>query len=329
MEDQSIDRRHFIGTCLVTAAGINSLSCDGKAPALQQSYDAKGLPTRILGKTGVAVPVIVFGAGSRFCAVSDPDQSVAILERALDSGFYHWDSGHDYVYNDVVSEERLGLVLKDRRDEIFVSTKVADRTRDGAMRHVEESLQRLQTDHLDLLQIHAVGSLEDVDAIGAEGGVIEAMHELKEQGVTRFIGFTGHSSAGALAEMATRFDFDTVLFALNHYSEGEGDRVERVIPAAVSKNMGILVMKVIRPRETVESLTAEELIRYALSLDHVTAAVIGTDSLDVLTQNATFAKNFVPMDAQEMERLATTLEPLFNSGQLAWMAPGYTDGISA
>ena len=329
MDDHTIDRRHFIGTCLVTAAGFSSLSCDGEIPAQQLGYDAKGLPTRILGKTGVAVPIIGFGAGSRFCSVTDPEESTAILEQALTRGFYYWDTGHDYVYNDVVSEERLGIILKDRRNEVLLATKIGDRTRDGAMRQVEESLRRLQTDHLDLLQIHNVQSLEDVDAIGTEGGVIETVHELKRQGVTRFIGFTGHSSAEALAEMATRFDFDTVLFALNHNTDGQEDREGRVISEAVRRNMGILVMKVIRPRETVESLTAEELVRYALSLDNVTAAVIGTDSLDVLSQNAALAGHFEPMDAQEMERIAGTLQPLFDSGQLAWMAPGYTDGTPA
>ena len=329
MEDQSIDRRHFIGTCLVTAAGVSSLGCESETPASQQGYDAKGLPTRILGKTGVAVPIIGFGAGSRFCNVSDPEQSVTLLEMALDHGFYYWDTGHDYIYNDVVSEERLGLVLSHRRDDVFLATKIGDRTREGALRHVEESLQRLQTDHLDLLQIHNVTSLDDVDAIGTDGGVIEAVHELKEQGVARFIGFTGHSSAEALAEMARRFDFDTVLFALNHNTDGQEDREGQVITEATNKNMGVLVMKVIRPRETVESLSAEELVRYSLSLDNVTAAVIGTDSIDVLTQNATLASNFQPMDAPEMERMARTLKPIFDSGQLAWMAPGYTDGIPA
>ena len=329
MEDHTIDRRNFIGTCLVTAAGISSLSCDGETPVQELSYDAKGLPTRILGRTGVAVPIVALGAGSRFCAVTDQDQSLAILEHALESGFYHWDTGHDYVYSGVTSEERLGLVLKDRRDEVFLATKIGDRTRDGAMRQVEESLRRLQTDHLDLLQIHNVTSLDDVDAIGTDGGVIEAVHELKEQGVARFIGFTGHSSAEALAEMARRFDFDTVLFALNHNTDGQEDREGQVITEATNKNMGVLVMKVIRPRETVESLSAEELVRYSLSLDNVTAAVIGTDSIDVLTQNATLASNFQPMDAQEMERMARTLKPIFDSGQLAWMAPGYTDGIPA
>jgi len=323
-----LDRRQFIGTC-VAAAGVGSLSCTGEAPPPQSPYDSKGLPTRVLGNTGVAIPAIVFGGGSRFCSVTDEEESLAILNRALDSGLYHWDTAHDYTYDGVISEERYGIILKDRRDDIFLSTKVSERTRDGALRHVEESLQRLQTDHLDLLQIHSVARIEDVDAIGTAGGAMEALHELKDQGVTRFIGFTGHASGEALAEAARRFDFDTMLFALNHYAEGQQDRQQLAIPAAVAKNMGILVMKVIRPREEDESINPAELVRYALSLDHVTAAVIGTDSLDVVRQNVALARNFTPMDAQQMEAMAARLKPVFDSGRLAWMQPGYTDGAPA
>jgi len=282
----------------------------------------------VLGNTGVAIPVIVFGGGSRFCSVTDQDESLAILNHALDSGFYHWDTAHDYAYEGVVSEERLGLILKDRRDEIFLSTKAIERTREGVLRHVEESLQRLQTDHVDLLQLHSIATMEDVDAIGTAGGAMEALHELKEQGVTRFIGFTGHSSGEALAEAARRFDFDSMLFALNHYSQDQ-DRQGLAIPVAASKNMGVLVMKVIRPRETDESMDPAELVRYALSLEHVTAAVIGIDGLDVLNQNLEFARNFTPMGAQEMEAVAARLRPVYDSGRLAWMQPGYTDGIPA
>ena len=270
--------------------------------------------------------VIVIGGGSRFCAVTDPDESTAILELALDSGLYYWDTSNDYVYNDVVSEERYGLVLNSRRDEVFLSTKVQDRTHDGAMRQVEESLQRLQTDHLDLLQVHDVQSLDDVAAIGAEGGVLHALHELKEQGVTRFIGYTGHSSAEALAEMATRYEFDTMLCALNHYDEGRQDRQGQAIPRAASRDMGILVMKVIRPREATQDVTVTELVRYALSLEHVTAAIIGTDSREVVRQNTELIRDFERMSAAEMERVAAALEPVFNSGRLAWMQPGYRDG---
>jgi len=328
-DDHTIDRRRFIGTCLATAAGLSALGCERRGTDQQVRYDAKGLPTRVLGKTGIAVPLLVIGGGSRFCAVRDPDESAAILELALENGLYYWDTAHNYAYDGVVSEERYGLVLADHRDEVFLSTKVEDRTYDGAMRLVEESLRRLQTDHLDLLQIHDVQSLEDVAAIGAEGGVLHALQQLKEQGVTRFIGYTGHSSAEALAEMATRHEFDTMLCALNHYEGGREDREGGAIPRAASRDMGVLVMKVIRPREATEDVAVPELVRYALSLEHVTAAVIGTDSREVVRQNIELIRDFEPLSASEMARIAGTLRPVFASGRLAWMRPGYRDGSLA
>ena len=126
--------------------------------------------------------------------------------------------------------------------------------------------------------------------------------------------------------MATRHDFDTMLCALNHYDQGQQDREGRAIPRAASRDMGVLVMKVIRPREAVEGATAAELLRYALSLEYVTAAVIGTDSLDVVRQNTGLIRNFERLNAAEMDRIAGTLEPLFTSGRMAWMQPGYRDG---
>jgi hypothetical protein len=328
VDENTINRRHFVGTCLAAAAGIGSLSCVRDVPGQRGGYNAKGLPTRALGKTGVTVPRIVIGGGSRFCAVTDLEESAAILELALDNGLYYWDTAHDYVYGGVVSEERYGLLLKDRRDEVFLATKVAERTYDGAMRHLEESLGRLQTDHLDLYQIHSVSSLDDVDAIGAENGVLKALHQLKDEGVTQFIGYSGHSSAEALAEMARRYDFDTMLMALNHYGGGQSDREGQAMPEAAKVNMGILAMKVIRPRETVETVTAAELIRYALSLEHVTAAVIGTDSRDVLSQNIELLRGFERLSPQEMDRIGSVMEPFFKSTRLAWMQPGYTDGTA-
>jgi aryl-alcohol dehydrogenase-like predicted oxidoreductase len=273
--------------------------------------------------------LIAIGGGSRFCSVADPEESAAILEHALDNGFFYWDTGHDYVYNGVVSEERYGILLEQRRNEVFLATKVGERTYDGAMRHVEESLRRLKTDHFDLLQVHAVESLEDVESIGAEGGVLDALQELKGQGVTRFIGYTGHSSAEALAELARQYDFDTVLCALNHYSQGQEDREGQAIPEAASRNMGILVMKVIRPRETVEGVAPESLVRYALSLEHVTAAVIGTDSLDVLRQNLELVRSFEPLGTADMERVARQLRPFFESRHLPWLRADYRDGTLA
>lgn len=330
MKDNSIDRRDFIKKCFTATVTLGALSYnDILAGKTGEVYNAKGLPTRILGKTGVRVPLIVIGGGSRFCTIKEPEKSVELLNYALDHGFYYWDTAHDYISDDVISEERYGLVLKERRKEVFLATKVMERTYDGAMRHLEESLSRLKTDRLDLYQIHSIESLEDVEKIGAGDGALKALQKLKDEKVTRFIGYTGHKSAEAMMEMATRHDFDTMIIALNHYTEREGDFEKQAIPTAAKKNMGILAMKVIRPRETVESVDPEELIRYALSLPHVDTAVIGTDSLEVLKKNIELVKNFQPMTQEEMKKITVTLIPYFKSQELFWMQPGYTDGYWA
>lgn len=328
MKDNSMNRRDFIKTCMTTTAAISTLSYKNLFSRTDSNpYDPKGLPTRILGKTGVSVPLIVIGGGSRFCTIKDPEKSTELLHYALDNGFYYWDTAHDYAYEDVISEERYGLALKDRRDEVFLSTKVQKRTYDEAMRHVEESLKRLKTDRVDLYQIHSVESMEDVEMIGAENGVLKVLQKLKEEKVTRFIGYSGHRSAEAMAEMARRYDFDTMLIALNHYQEREGDFENQAIPEAAKRKMGILAMKVVRPREKEESITAAELIRYGLSLPHVDTAVIGTDSLDVLKKNIELVKDFTPMAQKEVKKISALLRPFFEGQELAWMQPDYTDGI--
>ena len=328
MRKYSINRRDFLKTCLTATAAVCTFSCKGIFSSKKANpFDPKGLPTRVLGKTGVQVPPIITGCGSRFCTVIDPEQSTEILTYAVDNGFYYWDTAHDYVYNNVVSEERLGLVLKDRRDEVFLSTKIGERTYDGGMRQLEESLKRLQTDHLDILQIHLISSLEDVEAICAETGVLEVLKKAKDEKIARFIGFTGHLNAQAMTELLNRHDFDTMLIALNHYTENKEDFENLAIPAAAEKKMGVLVMKVIRPRETVEGVTPEELIRYALSLENVSAAAIGIDGLGVLKKNIDIVKNFRKMNPAEMQNMTATLRPFFRGQNLFWMNPNYTDGI--
>jgi predicted aldo/keto reductase-like oxidoreductase len=327
MRKGTLHRRDFLKRCVWGAAAINVISpkklISGKPDAL---YDAKGLPTVIYGKTGAKVPRMALGLGSRFCAVRDPDKSQELLNYALDKGFYYWDTAHDYAYNNVVSEERMGMVLKHRRKEVFLSTKVGDRTYDGAMRHIEESLKRLNTDHLEILKIHSVLSLDDVDRIGAKDGVLRVLQKMKEEKVTKFIGFSGHSDAEAMAAMVNRFDFDTMLIALNHYEETKGDMENHAIPQAAKKNMAIMVMKLIRPRETVPGLPARDLIRYGLSLKQPHVVVIGTDNLEVVDKNRELLMHFTPMSPEEMAKIRGTLEPLFARNVMPWMQPGYVDG---
>jgi predicted aldo/keto reductase-like oxidoreductase len=329
-EKNGINRRQFLKTCAVTAAAAGTaFSASTTAGAAQpgQGYNAHGLQTRVLGKTGVRIPIIVFGSGSRFCTVKDPAKSDELLTYALDHGFYYWDTAHTYVYDGVCSEERLGRILRRRRNEVFLSTKLSKRDYDGAMQELESSLKRLNTDRLDLLQIHSINSLEDVDDAGAPDGVLKAVQGAKEQGITRFIGFTGHASARAMAAMVQRHAFDTMLVALDHYdSQGKQDFETLPVPEAARKNMGILLMKAIRPRETVTTLDPNDLIRYALSLEHGHAAVIGTDGMDILKTNLETARSFRPMTPQEMGRIRGELEPLAANRMFPWMKPGYTDG---
>ena len=330
MQEKSMNRRDFLKTCVASSAALGVFSYPGLfAEGEKRKYDAKGLPTRVLGKTGVSIPFIVIGGGSRFCTVKDPEKSAAILNYAVDHGFYYWASAHDYQYEGVISEERYGSVLRDRRDEIFLATKVQKRTYDDAMKDIEESLKRLQTDRLDLLQIHNIQMLDDVEKIGTRDGVLKALHRMKDEKVTRFIGYSGHLSAESMAAMAERYDFDTMLIALNHYEERKGDFEKQAIPAAAERNMGVLAMKVIRPRETVKGVEPDELIRYALSLPRVHAAVIGTDSLDVLEKNIELARNFKPMSQNAMRQMHSVLSPFFAGKNLPWMCPGYCDGMIA
>jgi hypothetical protein len=323
----TMNRRDFVKSFAAATAGAAALAAAPRASAQGgPAYDPKGLPTVVLGKTGARVPRIGIGCGSRFCAVQDQDTALAILNSALDHGFYYWDTAYSYRNKDIISEERLGLVLASRRREVFLATKVEDRTYDGAMREFETSLKRLRTDRLDLYQIHLVESPADVEAIGAKDGVFKALRKLRDEKATRFIGFTGHLSAEAMAEAARRYDFDTMLIALNHYSERKGDMEKGAIPAAAEKGLGIMLIKLIRPRETVKEIAAETLIRYGLSLDGAHASVIGTDSLEVVRKNAALLRSFEPLPPEEMARIRAGLGPFFESPEIPWMSPGYRDG---
>lgn len=324
MINKTLTRRGFIQKTLaasVVLTGLSSFqSCSG--------YNARGLPTIPFGKTGVRIPRITIGLGSRFCSVADEDKGLEILNYALDNGIYYWDTANSYRDGNtgVVSEERLGKILKDRRSEVFLSTKIASRDPDEAMRQVEGSLKRLQTDKVDNLMIHSVGDVADADNITRNGGVMQLIYRLKEEGVTRFVGFTSHSNAEAMRLMIERGDFDTVLFALNQYNEYSQDRQGIVMPAAREKEMGILLMKVIRPKEFVAGITPSELIRFSLSLDGGSGICLGMDSVDIVKSNIELLRNFSPMTEEEMTEIASALSPYFNNKNLEWNLPGYLDG---
>nr|MCU0363318.1 aldo/keto reductase [Bacteroidales bacterium] len=257
-------RRKFLKSTLTAGVAIAGARNVFGRPD-QNLYNAKGLPVAPLGKTGVMIPRIAIGLGSRFLTIKSTDEALAMCTYALDNGLYYWDTAHSYVNTETgaVSEERLGRIVKTRRKEIFLSTKIDSRDPEEAKRKIELSLKRLQTDHLDMMMIHAVESPEDVANIIKSGGVLDLFEKMKEQGVTRFIGFSGHANVLALKSLAETRRFDNVLFAMNHYGDNKDNRQGLIVPVARQLGMGIMLMKSVRPKETIKELNPAELVRYA------------------------------------------------------------------
>ena len=159
--NQKISRRQFVQTTAAAAAtvAISPLTgCTATSP-----YNPKGLPTIKLGKTGAIVPLMGFGCGSRWMAVQDNDLALDILESAFNQGLYYWDTAASYGNEKISSEERIGMILKERREHVFITSKTGDREGEMAKKSVERSLKRLQTDYIDLVYVHAISSEEDAE----------------------------------------------------------------------------------------------------------------------------------------------------------------------
>jgi uncharacterized protein len=277
---------------------------------------AKGLPGRTLGRTGIKVPILGFGGGSRFLMYKEEDKASEALNRAIDLGITYIDTAHSY--GDGKSEERVGRVMTTRRKEVVLATKIAGRTADQARRQIELSLKRLSTDHLDVLHIHALKNMDDLAAIEARGGVLEALYEAREQKVARAIGITCHADPGALQTALQRHDFDCTQMALNAglRSMTDGMKIapagrasfERLaLPVANRKHMGVIAMKVFGQEQLVGAASGERLLAYALSLP-VSLASIGMPQLEFIRRNAALVQAFTPMSGSERRRLVDSIE---------------------
>jgi aryl-alcohol dehydrogenase-like predicted oxidoreductase len=189
MNNDKITRREFIESATLTVASATVLPS-----VLESEAEAKTtLPQRTLGRTGVKVPIIAFGCGSRFLMYEKEDEALRALNHVIDSGITYLDTAMDYGKG--MSETRVGMLMKTRRKDVWLATKVppSARTRDAALREVEQSLKRLQTDRLDLLHLHSLSTAEDLAKIEAKDGAIRALYELRDQKVARFIGMTSHT----------------------------------------------------------------------------------------------------------------------------------------
>lgn len=300
-----LTRRHFLYGAVAASTACQTATEQAEAPG--------GLPSRPLGRTGATPSILAMGCGSRLAMYGDKEKAVKALHAALDGGITYLDTAQSYGRGN--SETWVGEVMAERRDEVFLATKIAVRGYDEALRATEGSLQRLQTDQVDLIHIHNLTDEQDLAAI--ENGSLRALMELREQGVCRFAGITCHSYPDMLATALERHDFDCTQMALNAAKQGRStnsretvetppeDSFEAVaLPVALRKGMGVLAMKVTGQEALVGDgpgkAGIEPLLRYSLSLP-VTAAVVGMPTLEMLRENIEVARAFGPMSSEEMQ----------------------------
>jgi aryl-alcohol dehydrogenase-like predicted oxidoreductase len=295
----------------------NAVGAAAGAAQPPQGNSGELVPKRPLGKTGAQVSALGIG-GYHLGSTRDQNEANELVSRAMDAGINFFDNAWDY--HDGMSEERMGVALKGKREQAFLMTKVCThgRGKDVAMRQLEESLRRLQTDRLDLWQIHEVIYYNEPDLIFSAGGAIEALETAKQQGKVRFVGFTGHKDPAIhLRMLSHNFPFDTVQMPLNCFDGTFQSFETQVLPEAIRQGIAPLGMKSLGGGgEFVKhgAITAQEGLRYAMSLP-VATTISGMDSLEVLKQNLGVARGFKPMSKEEMATLRERVRSVAADGR--------------
>jgi predicted aldo/keto reductase-like oxidoreductase len=311
--DAGVSRRGFLG---FAAASIFLAHADQSSP---RSESRNGIPYRTLGRSGEKVSLVGLG-GYHLGHQADPQDSVRIMRAGLDEGINFLDNCWDY--NGGESEIRMGNALGDGyRQKAFLMSKIDGRTKAAASSQINESLRRLQTDRIDLLQFHEVIRDTDPDRIFAEGGGMEAVLEAQKAGKIRFIGFTGHKSPDIHLKMldtaAKRgFQFDAVQMPLNVMDAHFNSFEKKVLPVLVRNGIGVLGMKPMGDHIILESKTATavECLHYAMNLP-TSVVITGCDSLAILQQALQAARSFQPMNSSAVAALLAKTAKAAEAGQ--------------
>jgi len=307
-------RREFLGGVLTTSilAGV-------AGPELWAAGAENGIPYRKLGRTGERVSLVGLG-GYHIGMQSDEQDSIKIIRTALDSGINFLDNCWDY--NGGNSEIRMGKALRDDyRKKAFLMTKIDGQTKKAAAAQLEESLQRLQTDHIDLLQFHEVIRMTDPEHIFAPGGGMEAALEAKKAGKVRYIGFTGHKNPAMHLHMletaaAHQFHFDAVQMPLNAMDAHYESFGQKVLPVLVKNEIGVLGMKPMGAGLLLQSKTLSpvECLHFAMNLP-TSVVITGCESLANVQQALDAARSFKPLSSSQVAALLARTEQAARNGQ--------------
>jgi predicted aldo/keto reductase-like oxidoreductase len=343
MEKKNINRRSFLGTGLAAAAAVtigNSFASETGSkrippkknfehPFNERTYNA--MPTRSLGKTGYKVGLLSLGGQATLEMKGTEDESEKIINRAIDLGVNYIDTAASYGGG--ISQLNIGRVMKTRRKEVWLSSKTHDRTYDGSMQLLEESLKNLQTDHLDTWQLHNVQTMAQLEQIFVTDGAIKAMEKAKAEGMVRNIGITGHFEPLVLLEAIKRYPFDSILMAVNaadvHYLSFKN----YLLPEAQKKGIAIIGMKVATRGRMLSTwtpppleeqperlrtpkpgtITIKEALSYNMSLP-VSTTIIGIDNVAQIEEDVKIASEFSPLSEAEMKEIEYKTLPIVRQG---------------
>lgn len=275
------------------------------------------METRPFGQTGERFPILSLGCQR---LVDDhnctEEQAVAILETALARGIRYFDTA--WLYSAGQSEQRVGLVAKSRRDEMWIATKLWDPDGATARRQLEESLTRLQTDHVDEWRMHDVHSYERLDAMFAKGGALEAMLQARDEGLVRNISISGHANPQVLIEALRRYPFDTTLLALGVMDHFIYSFADEFLPVANAKGVATIGMKVFGFNKVTGPL-AKDALRYTLGLP-VSTVIVGCSTMAQLKADLAVAEGFEPLTDIERLELFKAVMPLVKPENMPWKA---------
>jgi aryl-alcohol dehydrogenase-like predicted oxidoreductase len=259
-------------------------------------------PARPFGATGITVPLIGYGTAPLGKDHITRDHAERCLNHAIDSGITYLDTSPDYG-----SEPHVGAVMRTRRHEVFLATKINRRSKEGVLDELQQSLDRLQTDHVDLIQVHAVNAWADLEQALAPDGAVVALEEARSQGLVRFIGITGHARPALLAHALKHYRFDAVLCALGMADHLVTAPDTFLLPVAQERNTAVIAMKVLGHGEFPN---IERALHYSLGLPGISLAIIGMDTTAQIDQNVAIASRFKPLDESERQQLITEVRPL-------------------
>jgi hypothetical protein len=289
------------------------------------------MPERPFGRTGHRVRLFSLGGQATLEREGTLDVSVAIINRAIDLGVNYIDTAA--AYGRGRSQTYIGEVMATRRNEVFLATKTHDRTRDGSLRLLDESLRLLKTDHLDLWQLHNVQTTEQLDRIFRSDGAIQAFVQARDEKIVRFLGITGHFDPAVLIDGISRFDFDTILMALNPADPHHLPFATELLPLANRKQMGVIAMKIpARGRMFRDGGVTSMKDAMSWVLTHpVSTVIVGCDTVAQLEENVAIATNFEPGSRRELERISgLTIDyadqaAFFKRDAAGWTRPGDDD----